>query len=1085
MTDTQVFQLSRAYFGHLVDSPQQQRTSATAGVIARTPDITPAQIAECVRLAKLPPPFSTADMPGALGLFRGETIDFILTKAQYNDTGHPQVLYILTPMAPLRALGGNVLALKALAMMEMPSFSVPRTNLVPYELRDPKPPTPSEETDAMLNLLLYCSDSFSHVESLLAGLIQGWPLAIVNSPPSLEKRLQFLQGLLSLLPVPARVGITFATNVTDAQMGQIQIKFLSQHALPPQHLVYDWGGGKLLTPAPEDSYSHYIIAQLRLDPSLVIEKTSQLSRTTVWRAMHRESLSRALAWVSRRASIDQAVQNNQPADRDTVAAVLREDPTLSDDLRLAYARHLLSFSLVLNEPESADVIPAACVTSPAIAQAIADQLRAASENGQSPIVYDLLERWLLRIPEASALQWHTLLHATAKQVLKDLLAQGKGQDIVSFIARVQQASPALRLNEILPDLIRLSVGAARQDPKLAHIIFLAAVESLSPGDLYRILGDADFRQQLPQDLQTALSYLQPEPRKPVPPHVLDQGARAFGEGKRMLVLTRLAEWAIYQERIELIDTPALQALLVLAQSQQSERFRHLILQVVDELSEVSLLRSLESPGMRVLLQLLLQIQEFDRAVGQLVFYQNQLFGQEGLSEFTNLCGEVFRMTALAPNALNTALTYLEGSSIRPEPRAMIYCNALTNRQWADDQEYAARQLTTMIFNDYHLVAVISHEHTLKLLDFYARSRNTLDALRVAAALVDHTLNMGKEGAALLVRMWPSITWSPESTDATLELMRRFMRGVPLSQAPELLTYFEKELGQEVGRALRATYLMRLAMGQGSQANQPISLIDAQHQGISFEEYEKLNLPALARLADEVKTTVELFLDLAAIYHTDKEVPPIHRLRHDLDTMTGGLSEQDRTQVADNFLNIIRQVYHLGRARSNKGGKSDQLVHGQATPQGGVDLLRFIGGHFARHQTVPLNLKREEMGHIFGTRSAAMILRETNAITRLLNGLQVAFEQQDPSQLSSQVLAAELNSLWDSLSLFNQRQIQEPFARGCQQLADVIGVMADSANDRIVSDGGLARQLETGQRQPRTSLETLRWIHGYFARKHTR
>ena len=143
--------------------------------------------------------------------------------------------------------------------------------------------------------------------------------------------------------------------------------------------------------------------------------------------MHRENLARALAWVSRRAAIDQAVQNNQPADRDTVAAVLREDPTLSDDLRLAYARHLLSFSLALNEPESADVIPAVCVTSPAIAQAIADQLRAASENDQAPIVYDLLERWLLRIPEASALQWHTLLHAAAKQVLKELLTQGKGR----------------------------------------------------------------------------------------------------------------------------------------------------------------------------------------------------------------------------------------------------------------------------------------------------------------------------------------------------------------------------------------------------------------------------------------------------------------------------------------------------------------------------------------------------------------------------------------------------------------------------------------------------------------------------------
>ena len=126
-----------------------------------------------------------------------------------------------------------------------------------------------------------------------------------------------------------------------------------------------------------------------------------------------------------------------------------------------------------------------------------------------------------------------------------------------------------------------------------------------------------------------------------------------------------------------------------------------------------------------------------------------------------------------------------------------------------------------------------------------------------------------------------------------------------------------------------------------------------------------------------------------------------------------------------------------------------------------------------------------MGHIFGTRSAAMILRETNAIMRLLGGLQIAFEQQDPALLTSQTLAAELNSLWDSLSLYNQRQIQEPFARGCQQLADVIGIMADSANDRVVSDGSAARQLETGQRQPHTALETLRWIHGYFARKHTR
>jgi hypothetical protein len=1083
--EPQVFQLSRAYFGHLVD--HQKRASANAGVIARTSDITPTQIAECVRLAPLPPPLSGGDMPGAVGLFRGETVEFILAKAQYNDVGTPQVLYIVTPMAALRQLGGNVLALRALGMSDMPAFSAIKSNLVPYELRDPKPPSAEEQADALLNALLYCNDSFSNLEGILAGLVQGWPLAIVNSPPSLEKRLQFLQGLLCLLPIPARIGITFATNVTDPNAGQIQIKFMSQPALPPKHLVYDWGGGKLITPAPEDSYSHFIVAQLRLDPSLVIEKTAQLSRTAVWRAMHRENLAKALAWVSRRAAIDQAVLNNQPADRETVAAILREDPTLSDDLRLAYARHLLAFALALNEPESADVIPAVAVTSPVIAQAIVDQLNTAAENDQAQIVFDLLERWLLRVPEASALQWHTHLHAAAKQSLKEWLIQDKTQEVIKFLNRAHKANPTLRLNEVMPDLIRLSVGAARSQTRLAHAVFLIAVEVLPPGDLYRVLSDAQFQKQLPPELQNALSYLQPQPRKPVPPHILDQGARVFGDGRRMLVLTRLAEWAIYLQRTELIDTAALQALLVLAQSEKSERFHSLILHVVDELSELSLVRALEPPGARVLVQLLLLIGEYDRAIGQLVFYQSQVFGSERIKEFTPLAGESFRLTPLAPEALNTALTFLEGSQIRPEPRAMIYCNALMNRQWAADQQYAARQLTTMIFNDHHLIATVGHEHILKLLDFYTKSHNTLDALRVAAALVDHTLNMGNEGATLLVRMYPSITWNSEATEAALELLRRFVRGAPLGQVPTLLAYLEKELGKDTGRALRATYLMRMVIGHNEQA-QPMSLVEAQRKGISFEDYEKMSQPALVQFASEVQTAVELFMDLAAIYHTDKELPPPHRLRHDLDTLPGGLSETERKQVADNLLTITRQVYELGRARAARGVRASgvfQLVGGQVAPQSGLDLLRFVGGHFARNQAIPLNLKREEMGHVLGTRSAAMLLRETNAIARLLGGLQAAVTQQDPSQITAPTLAAELNSLWGTLSLYNQRQIQETFARSCQQLAEVVAIMTDGASDRVFSDGGIGRQLESGQKQPRTALETLRWIQGYFARKHTR
>jgi len=76
-------------------------------------------------------------------------------------------------------------------------------------------------------------------------------------------------------------------------------------------------------------------------------------------------------------------------------------------------------------------------------------------------------------------------------------------------------------------------------------------------------------------------------------------------------------------------------------------------------------------------------------------------------------------------------------------------------------------------------------------------------------------------------------------------------------------------------------------------------------------------------------------------------------------------------------------------------------------------------------------------------------------------------------------------LWNTLSLYNQRRLRDSFAQACQQLANVISLMADHANDRVLAQTGIGHQLDTGQRQPHTALEALRWISGYFGRKHQR
>lgn len=1036
-------------------------------MIARTPRVTSAQAAECLHMARLAPPLptaSTADMPGALGLFRGKSVDYILTKAQYNQAGYPQLLHILMPAAPLRDLAGYLLALRPLALMDMPVFRTIKDNLLPFELQVPPPPDDGEQAEFLQDLVLFCQDQFGAIEQVLSGLIQGQPVAIINSPPSLDQRLRFMQGILALLPAPARAGITFTTHADDPAGLPVQVKFAgSVPHLPLEHVIYDWEQGQVLSGVAPHSYSRYIVAQLRLDPSLVVEQTGQLARTAVWRSRHKEDLGNALAWVSRRAAIDQTVLRGQPADRAMVAAVLREDPTLSPDLRLAYVRHLLALSLALDTTEMTDVIPQIAASNPEVAGTVAEQLRAAVGGGQAAIVFALLERWLLRMPESSAPQWRNVLYLAARQHLRELVENNALDEAAAFINRIRTAHPSLRLTSAIPMLLPVVQDAAREHSRMAHVLFVLSIEALPLGQFQQLLSDPAFIRQLPEGTRQAVRYLQPDPVSPAPPHVLTEGATSLDGQLRLLLIARLIEWALFMRRPQLVDTQALEALLDLTQTRYGPQFETLIQHVIDDFEDQALIRVLEPPGPRILIQLMLVTRRFGRAIQALEYYQNVVFRVENLDEFIRLVGEVFRLTPLHPDELNDALASLEGSQIRPEPRAMIYCGALINRKWTDDQHYAARRLTSMIFSDSALIENLGVDNVVALLRFHELRRNTLDSLRVGAALVDYVLTHEWQSLDILIRLWRHVSWvGGEAEGAALELLRRYLRGIPEDAVGTQLNRLRQSLGADVGDMLSATVLVRRIMGDMN----------------FFEFYEALHI------------ATELLVDLSIPYHTDKELPPRHRLRRDLDTMTGGLTEGERRRVAQNAYHIARQIVELAglqsaRRRDTDLARNQRLISEVVPPKNGVEFLRFLGGHLGGHVVQPLTLEREEMAHIFGSRSAAMFLRETTALTNLLEGLQQAFSSDRLVVVSPRALSAELQSLWDSLSLYQQRQIQTSFAHDCQQLASMIELLAADGNDRVLGSSGIGAQLELGERQPKNSLEALRWIHGYFARRHQR
>ena len=424
------------------------------------------------------------------------------------------------------------------------------------------------------------------------------------------------------------------------------------------------------------------------------------------------------------------------------------------------------------------MIPAVAVTSPTIAAAISEQLTAAIEAGQASAVTALLDRWLRRIPEASALRWHAILHQAAAAHLAGLLEQDDLGPAIRFLNEAQAAPLTLRFRQALPELLRLAQRPAGLTGWPA--VFLTPVEVLPRAIFIACWATASSLTSF-HAAQTALAYLQPVPRRDAPPHVLDHGARAFGEGHRMLILTRLVEWAMFLQRPELVDVGALQAVLVIAQSPKAAQFHNLIQHIVQEFSQVSAIHVLDEPGPRILVQLLLETRHYEDAIAMLEFYQYSVFGLERLADFARLAEELFRLTALPSEEITKALEHLEGSQIRPEPRAMIYCGALQNRQWATDQEYAAHRLTSMIFNDTSLITVVGQENALNLLQFHARPHNALDALRVGAALIEHTLALGLEGTTLVARMWPLITWDQDVTGCRWAATR-YIRGLPIQHA---------------------------------------------------------------------------------------------------------------------------------------------------------------------------------------------------------------------------------------------------------------------------------------------------------------
>jgi hypothetical protein len=1055
LSNQRIFQIERFYFGTLI---QDGQAVGTPSIVANSSGVTVEQVQNCLKIARVKPPdidITSDDMPSTLGYFRGDYAGYFITKSQRTANGFPQLLYLLLPDMALRWLGGNYSLFQSLGFEEMRAFSEIQRDLAPLSLEDPQPFTEEDQVELLYDLFYYAGDDIKNVEGLMAALVNGQRIAVLNAPLSLKTRLGFIEGLLMMLPAPARVGMSWVTHASNIRHTSAQITFVSTDAELDDCLVYDWRAGKLLTDPPPDNYSRFIASRLRLDASMVIESTTSIARTAVWRAMRKESLAQALHFASRRAAVDSAVRNNQPADHATVAGILRQDPTLPDDMRLLYAQHLLAFTLALNEEmEHADVLPMVAAANRVIAEAIYLQLRDVAESDEPLAVIDLVERWVAEVPQAKVIPWQQIAYIAAVTYLGNALDAGRVDDAVELLLRMRESHPALKVEDEMPQLIELAQSSAAYDADLALLLFVLACEFLPVRTLQQVIADPQLVGQLPERIQYALYYLQSQARNNPPDGLLINVIGDLADEHRLLVVGRLADIAISLGRDELVDAQVLEAVLRTVQSSYAARFAGLMEYLAERYSKPQMLQRLAPDALELLPQLYFVAGRFEHGVRLLEYFQANVFRIQNLDGFIEMMGNLFLNARLPIESVEPIFALIEHSRLRPEPRTRAYCAALIASRWAQSHRNLARRLTVMLYNDTNLLGVIGVENGIDLLTYHASLGDPVSIWEVGSVLLTTAVDQERRGVDLMMRIAQKLERQPGLSIVATELLRQYVRMIDRKFAKNVPAYFGHKLKEELGSELAATYVMRETL-----------------VGADLLDY-----------ADVLNTTSVLLADIASTYHASKEPPPRHRIRQGLDSMSGGLDANDRESIARNLERIAQLTFQLGQKqvrRRNNRQIETAIFRGELVPETPLDFLLYLGGRFSNAEYQEVDLARSAMSHLFGLRSATMLLEETSIAVRLLEGLLRGFALDDPPDISLRTLNSEMDSLWGQLSLYNQRQSQPMLGADTQALVQLISHMSQHVKENVFKN----TNLENGQQIPRSEIEALRWVGGYFARKH--
>ena len=1044
------YPLEHFYYGQFV---RNGKPEGELRVLATSPGIKPESAADIAKQALLPP---LKDAPeGAWAIVRGRDVPFIMTQAQFGSAGQSMLHYILLPSDVLRTLGGNLDALLALIQPQMPVFDRLGDTLKVLNLAKAGPPEGDEQIEHILELMNHTKNHLNVVETLLAAIVQGVQVIVQNAPPELAVRSAFIKGLLALLPPPARFGVTFTTHSVPSTRVDAQIRFYTHDDPPPQTLIFDWNTAQCHGNIVEDIYSHFIISQLRLDAELVSKRTRELTAVAAWRIKRGDRLAEALGYASHRLAVDNSILNNLPVEIDEVSDVLTADPTLDTETRVAYAQHLINFSLALGDMNRAAPVSLMLRQHDELNAETLRLMNAAVDDGNAEVVYNALNQWLANPMGPYGDEWTQLIHRAAVGHMETLLKEKDVEAVTAFLESVHEAHPGVEIGQVVPKLVEMTLPTAATNKQLAETVFLLAVNYLDTEVIKHLLQSKKLVTQLPPAVGRLAPYIRNSNPAPAPAGLLAEVAGAFGETWRPLLLLRFAEGALTAQRLDLIDTSALAGLVEVALSPWAVQYDRSLRWIVEGLSTDEILPALEEPGPRYLLQILLARGAYPELSTEMLHQSRLLYPGYLQTKYATMVHSLFAETLIPTEEVPTALTAIQRGGIKSLPLAMAYIGALEGHEWVEVLDTVAKEVTEHIFENRNILKVIQPSAMLALLRFHIQRRDVTNTAKIASLFPEVAVSRGNTGISMMVRLYKALDWNKDLRLTSMEVLRRYIRSLDSGAARRAIVHLGRELGLEMREALEATLAVKRLMG-----------------GVDFVDY-----------ADLLHVSAELLHDTTLTYVDKNDIPSLGALVNAMQSLSGSLNNEDRTVITREVLAMARSLIVLSdqyRAKAPRDAEKhiERLLSGQADPKSGLDVLRLLGGYFAKGKRYNTKLDRATK-HPFGERSAPMVRDETQITHHLLRSVIQTFPPDKDVNVKAKVILDEVESLWGNIPLEQQREVVRMLAIDLQRLADLVAHIATQGDPKVVENSSQGRRLDTGKQQPKNTLEFYRYTYGYF------